>query len=589
MITSRITNHVARNKGQALIISVVFFTLISSAVAAGIAVPLVKNFRIAAETRNSKESFFLAEALTEDILYRYKNGMDVDSSETLSLNGETASAVITNTPSGRNVVAVSDVGNAVRRVETELIAGVGASFSYGVQTGTGGFILHNNAVVQGNVYSNGNITGSNGAAITGSAFAANSASLASDQSNTAPSTPPNTIVFGNANGTQDVAQSFQLSTTGRINKVQVYVRKTGNPASATVRIVNNTSGNPGSTTLTSGTLLSSQVTTTLGWVEVVFPSNPELTAGTTYWLVIDNGSSNASNYYTIGANTSYASGVAKVGRHTVSWSNTTPTGLDTYFSVFLGGITSTINDVDVGTAGVGNAHAHTVTNSTIAGTLYCATGSGNNKACNTSLADPAPQGFPISQANIDEWKAEAEDGIATSSVNVTSASLSLGPAKINGNLTVQNNATLTLTGTIWVTGTILIDNNAIVRLSPGYSSNSGVLLSDGRITVQNNGSFQGSGTTGSYLLLLTTSDCPISSSCSGARAISLSNNVGTVVLSAQNGTIFFSNNAGAKQATAHTIELENNANIIYETGLIDINFVSGPGGAFNITGWREIE
>jgi hypothetical protein len=53
--------------------------------------------------------------------------------------------------------------------------------------------------------------------------------------------------------------------------------------------------------------------------------------------------------------------------------------------------------------------------------------------------------------------------------------------------------------------------------------------------------------------------------------------------------MYFSNNAGARQATAHTIELAPNAEIIYETGLINLNFVSGPGGAFDITGWKEIE
>lgn len=576
-------------RGQALLISVLFLMLTSSAVVSVITLPLIKNVRIVEEGRNSRESFALAEGLVEDVVYRYKSGQDIDSTESLAEGGNTVSALITNTPSGRTVTAIGNAGNAVRTVETDLIAGIGASFSYGVQTGTGGFILHNNAVVNGNVYANGNITGSNGAAVTGSAFAANSAALASDQSNTAPSTPPNTITFGNANASQDVAQSFELSQTGRINKVQFYVRKTGSPSNATVRIATNSGSNPSGTTLTSGTLLASQVTTSLGWVEVVFPSNPELTASTTYWVVIDNASSNASNYYALGANTAYTNGTAKVGRFGTSWSDTTPAGLDGYFSVFLGGLTATIDDVDVGTGGVGNAHAHAVTNSTIAGSLYCATGSGNNKPCDTSLADPAPQGFPISQANIDAWKTEAEEGGATTSVSVISTTKTLGPIKINGNLVVQNNAQLTLTGTIWVTGTILIDNNAVVRLSSSYGENSGVLLSDGRVTVQNNGSFQGSGTSGSYLMLLTTSDCPISSSCGGARAVTLANNVGTVIINAQNGTIYFSNNAGAKQATAHTIELENNANITYETGLIDLNFVSGPGGAFDITGWQEVE
>jgi hypothetical protein len=584
------TTPTPQTRGAALLISVMFLMLTSTAVVSTIALPLIKNLQIVQESRRSRESLFLAEALVEDILYRYKAGMDVDLSETLTINGHSADAVITTTPFGRTVTVTADVDDAVRRVQTDLIAGVGASFGYGVQSGTGGFILHNSATVEGNVYSNGSIIGENGAAITGSAFAANSAELTANQSNTAPVTPADAMVFGNANPTQDVAQSFELSSSGRINKVQLYIKKIGNPGSATVRLTTSSGGNPSGTTLASATLASGQVTTSFGWVEAVFSDNPELTAGTTYWIVIDNSSSNAANHYSLAANTDYADGAAKIGRWGTSWSATTPAGLDGYFSIFLGGVTSVIDNVDVGTAGVGDAHAHTVTGSTIAGALYCQTGSGNNKACDTSRSDPAPQGFPISQANIDQWKEEAEaGGVVSGDYVVDGTTAVLGPAKITGNLTVTNGATLTMTGTIWVEGTISVNVNGLVRVDPAYGANSGVLLADGIITVNNNGNFQGSGTTGSYLLLLTTSDCPISSSCAGANAITLANNVGTVVLSAQYGTLYFSNNAGAKQATAHTIELAQNAEITYETGLIDLNFVSGPGGAFDITGWKEIE
>ncbi len=578
-------------RGAALLISVMFLMLTSSAVVSVIALPLVKNLQIVRESRRSRESLFLAEALVEDILYRYKAAKAVDLSESLTLNGYTADAAIATTPFGRAVTVTADVDGAVRRVQTDLVAGVGASFGYGVQAGTGGFILHNSATVDGNVYSNGNIFGDNGAAITGSAFAANSSAIASNQSNTSPATPPNSIVFGNANGSQDVAQSFQLSETGRINKIQLYLKKNGTPANATVRIMTNSSGSPSGTTLTTGTLTASQVTTAFGWVEVVFATNPELIAGTTYWLVADNGSSNATNYYTLAANNAYAGGAAKIGRLGTSWSDTTPSGLDGYFSVFLGGVTSVIDNIDVGTGVIGEAYAHTVTNVNVAGNLYCQTGSGNNKVCDTSRSDPSPQGFPFSQANIDDWKSDAEDGSTiTGNYVVDGTTAVIGPAVITGNLTVTNGAILTLTGAVWVQGTIDVNVNALVRVDPSFGRNGGILLSDGKITVRNNGSFQGSGTSGSYLLLITTNDCPNGAGCTGGGyAMDLGNNVGTVVLSAQFGTMYFSNNAGARQATAHTIELAPNAEIIYETGLINLNFVSGPGGAFDITGWKEIE
>ena len=48
--------------------------------------------------------------------------------------------------------------------------GDGVSFNYGIQSGVGGFVI-GNAVINGNVYSNGTIEGANGATVTGSAFA----------------------------------------------------------------------------------------------------------------------------------------------------------------------------------------------------------------------------------------------------------------------------------------------------------------------------------------------------------------------------------------------------------------------------------
>src|SRR5687767_9685036 len=176
-------------RGQALLVAVLFLMLSSTAALSVSVLPFVKNFRVVQEATRSRESYFVSEALAEDIVYRYKAALDVDNSESLDLNGHTANAVISNNPFGRQVVVTGDADNAIRKVQIDLVAGIGASFGYGVQAGTGGFILGSNATVEGNVYANGTIVGSNGAAITGSAFAANSAAIVADQSNTSPSTP----------------------------------------------------------------------------------------------------------------------------------------------------------------------------------------------------------------------------------------------------------------------------------------------------------------------------------------------------------------------------------------------------------------
>ncbi len=302
-------------------------------------------------------------------------------------------------------------------------------------------------------------------------------------------------------------------------------------------------------------------------------------AGTTYWLVLD-GATSSNRYYTIGGNTLYTSGTAKTGQYGGAWNATFPSGLDIFFKVYLGGVNGLIDGIDVGSAGVGNTYAHTVNNSTIVGTNYCQEGSGNNKACDTSLTDPVAIDMPISEANIADWKDVADSG-GTYSGNYTldAASGSLGPRKITGDLTITNGATLTVTGTLWVVGNIIVDNNATIALASGYASSSGTIITDGTVNIGNNTTFTGSGATGSYLMVLSTS--------SSTSAITLSNNSGAVVLYAANGTVNVSNNAGAASINGYKINLSNNAVITYQTGLSNTNFVNGPSGSWVATSWRE--
>lgn len=563
-----------------MLISVIFFLFISLAIIAGLVSPTVREFKTSSDLIKSHQSFFLSESAIEDVYFRLKAGMTVGPTETITLSDNSATATITDSGfNEKTISSLGDVSSRQRKSELVLTAGTGVSFSYGVQSGYGGFTMANGSIVNGSVYSNGNITGSG--SITGTALSANSASLTADQTNGS-GVPPYDVIFGNANGTQDFAQSFQVSTTSVVNKVELYLKKVSTPSNLTVRIVSNSGTNPGTTTLASGSLSASLVSTTYGWVSVPFSSNPELTVGTTYWIVID-GSTNSSRYYMIGANDNgYSSGIGKIGQYSGSWSNTTPSGLDGFFKLYLGGLTGLIDGITIGTGGVGNAYAHTVTNSNIAGTNYCQTGSGNNKSCNTTLPDPTQVAMPISDQNILDWKAEAEvGGIHSGDYIVNSTSASLGPKKITGNLSVTNNASLTMTGTLWVEGNIDISNNAAVSLASSYGTSEGVIVADGTVNIGNNAVFAGSGSEGSYLMVLSTS--------TSTSAMTLSNNGGAVILYAANGTVNLSNNAGAKSLNGKNINLSNNAVITYDSGLANSNFVNGPSGGWGITSWKEAE
>ncbi|OGI62051.1 hypothetical protein A2643_00570 [Candidatus Nomurabacteria bacterium RIFCSPHIGHO2_01_FULL_39_220] len=244
--------------------------------------------------------------------------------------------------------------------------------------------------------------------------------------------------------------------------------------------------------------------------------------------------------------------------------------------------TGTISGMDIGEFGVGNAWAHTVNNSNIAGSLYCQTGSGNNKSCNTSQGDPAMIDFPISDEQIRSWKDEAlTGGTQTGNVNLSGGdTMSIGPRKVVGNLNLSNNGTtLTVLGTLWVIGNISLSNESQIRLSSFYGGGSGVIIADGTISMSNDSSLAGSGTTGSYLMAVTTS--------TSASAINLSNNATTTILVAPYGKISFSNHASVKEVIARAVDISNDATLTYESGLINVNFTSGPSGGYNISSWKE--
>lgn len=253
---------------------------------------------------------------------------------------------------------------------------------------------------------------------------------------------------------------------------------------------------------------------------------------------------------------------------------------------FVAGSTGFISNMLVGYGGSGEAHAHSVTGSTITGALYCKTGSGNNKSCNTTQNEPELQDLPIKDADITKWETDATDG-GTINANITiSTPTTIGPQKIIGNLIV--NSTLTISGTIYVTGNITI--NGTVKLESSYGATSGIIISDGYITINNGVVFQDSGSPGSYILLLSNSTCDISiltSPCFGNNAITVSNNSNISIVNAQKGTVYFSNNASVKESVGNTIELKNNVGISYGSGIINVGFTSGPSGGWSVEGWGE--
>jgi len=194
----------------------------------------------------------------------------------------------------------------------------------------------------------------------------------------------------------------------------------------------------------------------------------------------------------------------------------------------------------------------------------------------------------IPQSQIDKWKSEAESGGVISGDYTVSGKITqnLGPKKITGNFLVDNNATLNMLGTIWVVGDLRIDNGATIKLdSNSYGSNSGVIVVDGKIKVRPNTYLKGSGQEGSYLLLLSTNPSLLDTD----PAIDVDNNTDAAIFYTNRGLIVLRNKIRAREVTGYKIFLDNNAEILYEAGLEEATFSSGPGGSWEVTSWKETE
>lgn len=591
--------------GAAMLVAVIFFLVAALSIVVGLVSPSVREYKIARDVFQSRQSFFLAESGVEDAFYRIKNSKTIGSSTTLSLGGNTATTTIT---SGYNTRTISSLGDASSRQRTSRLvtnAGAGVGFNYAIQAGAGGATINGGSTLNGNIYSNG-IINAISATINGSAISANSSALATDQSSgsiTAPATPASTFTFGSVAASQDFAQSFQVSTTGPLNKIQLYIKQTGSPSGPTVRLVADSSGSPSTTVLPIGTGTLGTVTTSYAWVDITFTSKPTLIAGATYWIVLD-GATNASKYYTLGSltDTTYTLGTVKLGAYSGSW---TASSLDTYFKIYTGGVTGYIGGatystgVQIGTGGVGDAWANTVAGATVDGNLYCTTGTNNSKSCNTTHGTAPAVGLPFTAANIQSWKDAATaggtitgatkcpGGYTSGDCIVNYAGATFGPGKITRNLTVNGGGTLTLTGTVWVVGTITITGGGKVVLPSSYSSYSETMLSDSYISL-GGGSSTGSGTSGSYLFFVSTSRCPYDTYCGGNNAITVTAGSTTVAVAAQDGTVGISGGITISSAVGNIISVTGGSTVNYNSGLASPSFTSGPAGGWNISTWGEI-
>ncbi len=580
-------------KGAAILIVVLFFVILSATLLVGVSMPIAQQIRNANEFLTSKKSYTAADAQAENTLYRLNKGK-TDSPGDITLLGAVATGIVTDVGDDKRISIQSTLGQFQRFIQAQFKRDTGVSFNYGLQTGTGGLNMQGSSYIVGNVYSNGDIVGAGGSGwynsyISGDAIAATISNPTAQVENLTTS-GSYTQNVGVSNTNQDFAQSFVMSTSSPIVEIDLYLKKIGSPANATVKIVNNSGGLPGSTVLTSGTLNSTLATSLYAYVPVTMTTSVALSVGTTYWIVIDVPSNSTTNYYTLGVNDNGYAGVAKQGKYNTSWAALATSTLDAGFKVLVGGDTGSITGIGVGTSGTGDAWARTVTNTTVGGALYCQTGTGNNKTCDTSRADPAPSPMPVSSGNIDEWKALASAGGTIGSQTIDGVrTVYLGPVKINGDLNVEGSGKLYITGPIYVTGIIKVQGAGKIYVDSSLGTASGIMVADGVVNLEGSGGIYGSGAAGSYVVVVTNSTCPGGSNCSSGStyALKISGNAGSVVLTALDGSVQLEGSVGIKALAAKQVNMSGTAHIIYESGLASLDFTSGPSGSWTVSSWKE--
>ena len=428
----------------------------------------------------------------------------------------------------------------------------------------------------------------------------------------------------------DVAQSFQPTITDRVTRIDLYLKKAGSPQNAMLRLITDSGGRPSSSAsnvLATTTIAASQVGTAYSWVSFYFITTPTISANTPYWIVMDSTLDNA-NYFVWGGDSTlgYTRGAAK---RSADWTGAVWSDIvaDLNFRVYMNGddhfiravaVNSNTNAhiVDAVTVGgnantfllsnstvIGNANAHLIENCAVGGNAAYnvktnCTVTGSQASPTTPPNDPPALPLPIATTTIAAWKNEAAAGgtciapqcASNGDYDPSPCTVSLGPQKITGNLSLDANCPdgqeLTVTGTIWVVGAIDISNNAKIKLSAAYGSLSGVIIADGTIHLSNNGQFSGSGTSGSYLMLLSTA-------LGGGHhdsAIDLHNNATGAIFYAGNGLIYLHNNVVLTNAVANRLFLDNNARLTYNLDLANVVFSTGPsGGTYNIRSWKEVE
>ena len=233
----------------------------------------------------------------------------------------------------------------------------------------------------------------------------------------------------------------------------------------------------------------------------------------------------------------------------------------------------------------GEVHANTIENLIIGKDAYyqTITDSTVGGVSHPNSADPPPKVFPISDANVADWKKQVDKPETTTVGDINDCVTILGPRKIVGNVTFNSGCNVTIKSPIWITGSLTLNSNNVLTLDSSYGETSGVIVVGkdgvtGKVILNSNNHLNGTGVGSSLLMVLSTFDSRINSE----DAIAVNSNGNTGVYYASTGIIAPGTGNSFKELTAWKIRLINSSTINYETGLSSSLFTSGPSGTYSL-------
>lgn len=245
-------------------------------------------------------------------------------------------------------------------------------------------------------------------------------------------------------------------------------------------------------------------------------------------------------------------------------------------------------------------YSNTIKNSVIENDVYydsIITSSAVGGASYPGSADQALGTMPIPDTMIDQWEADATAGgvINSPCPYKINSDTTIGPVKINCDLEVSGNTILSLAGMVWVKGNVTLSNNGTVQIASSIPGRTAAIIADdpsnrsssSTIKISNNTNYLGNGTN-SYVMFISQNNS--AQNGGSAKAIEVTGNVsGKLLVYAAHGEIVLANNSSIKEVTGWRTRLKNSAQVLYETGLANLLFTSGPSGGFSFDKWREVE